>query len=56
MTEQTHSNVFDRSASIYALDKYSPVLVSILITSPWFTNNGTFTVAPVSTVAGLVAP
>ncbi len=35
---------------------YSPVLVSILITSPVFTNNGTFIVAPVSSSAGFVAP
>ena len=40
----------------YTLDRYSPVLVSILILSPWFTNRGTFTCAPVSTVAGFVAP
>ncbi|MBM7869218.1 hypothetical protein JOC70_000687 [Clostridium pascui] len=31
---------------------YSPVLVSILITSPSFTNKGTGIIAPVSTVAG----
>lgn len=30
--------------------------MSILITSPLSTNKGTFIVAPVSTVAGLVAP
>ena len=39
-----------------ALDRYSPVLVSILILSPRSTNSGTFTLAPVSTVAGFVAP
>ena len=26
---------------LYTLDRYSPVLVSILITSSWFTNSGT---------------
>ena len=36
----------------YTLDRYSPVLVSILITSPVFTNKGTLTVAPVSTEPG----
>lgn len=40
----------------YTRDRYSPVLVSILILSPCSTNRGTFTFAPVSTVAGLVAP
>ena len=40
----------------YTLERYSPVLVSILMTSCSSTNKGTFTVAPVSTVAGLVAP
>ena len=40
----------------YALDKYSPVRVSILIISSCSTNNGTATCAPVSTIAGLVAP
>ncbi len=40
----------------YTLDRYSPVLVSILILSPRSTNSGTFTLAPVSTVAGFVAP
>ena len=34
---------------------YSPVLVSTLITSPSFTNIGTFTTAPVSNVAGFIA-
>ena len=34
---------------------YSPVLVSILITSPSLTNIGTLTIAPVSTVAGFNA-
>ena len=43
-------------SDFYTLDRYSPVLVSILITSPWFTNRGTYTTAPVSTVAGFVAP
>ena len=43
-------------SDFYTLDRYSPVLVSILITSPWLTNRGTYTTAPVSTVAGLVAP
>ncbi len=42
--------------SNYTLDRYSPVRVSILITSPCSTNRGTYTVAPVSTIAGLVAP
>ena len=40
----------------YTLDKYSPVLVSIFNLSPRFTNKGTYTTAPVSTVQGLVAP
>ena len=40
----------------YTRDKYSPVLVSILITFPISTNNGTITFAPVSTIAGFVAP
>ena len=35
---------------------YSPVRVSILSLSPISTNNGTATCAPVSTIAGLVAP
>lgn len=34
---------------------YLPVAVSILILSPSLINNGTFTAAPVSTLAGLVA-
>lgn len=34
------------------LSTYSPVLVFTLISSPSFTNKGTLTVAPVSTVAG----
>jgi len=34
------------------LSTYSPVLAFTLINSPSFTNKGTFTVAPVSTVAG----
>ena len=37
-------------------DRYSPVLVSIFSLSPVLTNSGTMTCAPVSTVAGLVAP
>ena len=40
----------------YTLDKYSPVLVSIFNLSPRFTNKGTYTTAPVSTVQGFVAP
>jgi len=39
----------------FTLSTYSPVLVLIRIVSPSFTNKGTFTVAPVSTVAGLRA-
>ena len=35
---------------------YEPERVSTLIRSPMFTNNGTFTVAPVSSVAGLLPP
>src|SRR6185437_13742412 len=35
---------------------YSPVRVSTRITSSWFTNNGTRTVAPVSSLAGLPPP
>ena len=38
----------------FALPKYSPVLVSIWITSPSSIKIGTITVAPVSTVAGYV--
>ena len=37
----------------FTLSTYSPVFVFTLINSPSFTNKGTFTVAPVSTVAGL---
>ena len=40
----------------YTRERYSPVLVSILITSSVSTKSGTYTVAPVSTVAGFVAP
>ena len=40
----------------YTLDRYSPVRVSIFSTSPVSQNSGTITVAPVSTVAGFVAP
>jgi len=43
-------------SSYYTLFMYSPVLVSILILSPMFTNKGTCTTAPVSTVAGFEAP
>ena len=52
------SDIAQNSGSLnnYARDRYSPVLVSILILSPWLTNRGTATVAPVSTVAGLLAP
>ena len=39
-----------------ALSRYSPVLVSMRITSPWLMKSGTLTSAPVSTVAGLVEP
>ena len=35
---------------------YEPERVSTLIRSPMFTNSGTFTVAPVSKVAGFVLP
>ncbi len=45
--------------SIYLIQtrlRYSPVLVSIWTLSPWFTNSGTLICAPVSTVAGFVAP
>jgi hypothetical protein len=35
---------------------YSPERVSTLIRSPWFTNSGTWTTRPVSSVAGLRAP
>ena len=35
---------------------YSPVRVSTRITSSWFTNNGTRTVAPVSSFAGFPPP
>ncbi len=35
---------------------YLPSAVSILIHSPSWTKRGTLTVAPVDTVAGLVAP
>src|ERR1700743_392608 len=36
----------------FTLSTYSPVLVLIRINSPSFTNKGTLTVAPVSTLAG----
>ena len=39
----------------YALDRYSPVRVSILMRSPRSMKRGTLISAPVSTVAGLVA-
>ena len=35
---------------------YSPVRVSTLMRSPWLTNSGTWTMRPVSRVAGLRAP
>ena len=35
---------------------YEPERVSTLTRSPMFTNSGTFTVAPVSSVAGLLPP
>jgi hypothetical protein len=44
--------VFERFNYSLTLSTYSPVLVLIRINSPSFTNKGTFTVAPVSTVAG----
>ena len=44
------------SLLIYTRERYSPVRVSILITSSCSTNKGTYTVAPVSTTAGFVAP
>ena len=47
---------FDIKNTFYTLERYSPVLVSILITSFISTKRGTLTTAPVSTVAGLVAP
>jgi len=37
----------------FTLSTYSPVLVLMRMSSPSFTNKGTFTVAPVSIVAGL---
>jgi len=36
----------------FTLSTYSPVLVLTRMSSPSFTNKGTFTVAPVSTLAG----
>src|SRR4051812_22934603 len=39
-----------------ARDMYEPERVSTLILSPMLTNSGTFTVAPVSSVAGLLPP
>ena len=40
----------------YTLSRYSFVLVSTLILSPLEIKNGTFTTAPVSSVAGFVPP
>ena len=48
--------IFCMSQGSYTLERYSPVLVSILIVSPWFTKSGTLRVAPVSTVHGFVVP
>ena len=36
----------------FTLSKYSPLLVLMRMSSPSFTKSGTFTVEPVSTVAG----
>lgn len=49
----THPDLSDID---YTLDRYSPVRVSIFSTSPVSQNSGTLTTAPVSTVAGFVAP
>src|SRR5690606_12290117 len=43
------------SSDYFTRSMYWPVAVSILILSPSLMNNGTFTDAPVSTFAGLVA-
>ena len=40
----------------HARDMYEPERVSTLTRSPMFTNSGTFTIAPVSSVAGLLPP
>src|SRR6266496_325305 len=49
-----HKNHFTpiNPSSYFTLSTYSPVLVFIRMSSPSFTNKGTFTVAPVSTFAG----
>ena len=50
----------DRRAALlgasHARDMYEPERVSTLIRSPMFTNSGTLTIAPVSSVAGLLPP
>lgn len=48
--------IFSYTFYTYALDRYSPERVSILIFSPCSTKSGTATCAPVSTIAGFVAP
>ena len=47
---------FTRPEIRYTLSRYSFVLVSTLILSPLEIKNGTFTTAPVSSVAGFVPP
>ena len=47
---------FTLNMRFYARPMYSPVRVSIRIISPCSMNNGTITLAPVSTIAGFVAP
>lgn len=53
---QDNENDSEHHVVTYARLMYCPVLVSTSISSPMFTNRGTFTTAPVSSVAGFDPP
>ena len=56
VASDAHGSQPFRAPDRQARERYSPVRVSTLMTSPGPTNNGTCTTKPVSSVAGLRAP